>query len=405
MRTLPVDLVETRRVRLPMRKDFRWNGLERPLGEVLIVRVASGDHEGFGESVPLPDWGGASGSPYGETVSVDQAVIHEQIAPFVLGRDAVALPEILSAARRGIIGYPYALAALDIALHDLVARAVGVPAHLLLGGLRNHSVPIAHMIGLMPQTAALKEASRSLEEGCRAFQVKGGPDAGRDVALVQSLRQLCGSGVTLRVDANCGYGSPKKALDVVKALGDAGADMVEQPVGGRGELGIVSRGSPLLIMADEDCWSPKDAVALAANGFADAISVYVAKSGGMAAASAVATVAAAAGLPHDLNGSLETGIGNAASLHVAAASGAEVLASVLPISAPASMEPTKVFGRYFSDDLVESPMKLVDGSIEVPDTPGLGFTVDRDKLDHYTADRRESRLGARRGEQTEAGDQ
>ncbi len=401
MTRLPIELVETRRVQLPTRTDFRWNGLERPLGEVLVVRVSSGEHEGFGESVPLPDWGGAYGSPYGETVSIDQVVIHEQLAPFILGRDATALGEVLASARRGIIGYPYALAALDIALHDMVGRAAGVPVHMLLGGRARHSVPVAHMIGLMPEGQALEEATRCLEEGCRAFQVKTGPDADRDVSLVRRLRELSGESVVLRVDANCGYGPPKRALDVVRALADAGADFVEQPVGGREELATVTRHSPLPIMADEDCWTPHDAVRLVADGVADIISIYVAKSGGIAGASTVARVAAAAGLPHDLNGSLETGIGNAASLQVAAASPAELLASVLPVSAPASTGATSTFGRYFTDDVIASPMRLVDGSLEVPDDPGLGFEVDRDKLDHYTLERRESPL--RSGVQAKVG--
>jgi L-alanine-DL-glutamate epimerase-like enolase superfamily enzyme len=142
------------------------------------------------------------------------------------------------------------------------------------------------------------------------------------------------------------------------------------------------------IVADESCWSPADALALAADHGADALSIYVAKAGGMRQAIAVAQIAAAAGMPHDLNGSLEAGIGNAASLQVAVASDASLLPCVLPINGPAGDLPTQTFGRYFTDDVVAAGMRLRDGAVIVSDGPGLGIDVDDEKLEALSVRRR-----------------
>lgn len=386
--SLIIDTVETFVVRIPTRSDFRWNGLERPLGEVFVVRVRSGELVGYGETVPLPDWGGPSGAPFGETPQIDELVVHELMAPHVVGGDGEVIGDLLDSAGASVIGYPYALGALDVALYDLLARSRGVPVYELLGGLHQSRIPIAHMIGLMSPESAEEEARAAVAEGCRAFQIKGGQDAQRDVDLVARLRAQLPDDVLLRLDANCGYGDAKSGARIVGDLAGAGVDLVEQPVGSFDALCRITESSPIPIVVDELCWSPSDALAVVSARAADAISVYVAKSAGLRGANDVARIAAAAGMPHDLNGSLEGGIGNAASLHVAAATQAKLLPSVIPINGPAHDLPTRVFGRYFVDDLITARMTVVDGAIELGNAPGLGFEVDEEKLDALTVSRR-----------------
>ena len=388
--SLPIESIETFVVRIATRADFRWNGLARPLGEVFVVRVTSGEHVGYGETVPLPDWGGPSGVPFGESPQIDEVVIHELVAPVILGRDAAEIGRRRAEIHAAILGYPYAIGALDIALHDLKARALGVPIYELLGGRRRDAVSIAHMIGLMSIDEALTEAEGALAEGCIAFQVKGGPDGDRDVELVGRLRELAGPDVALRLDANCGYGDWKRGLSTVRRLADAGATLVEQPVGGFDDLCRITELAPVAIVADELCWSPADALRLVERSAVDALSVYVAKAGGLSEAATVGRVAAAARLPHDLNGSLEAGIGNAASLQVALATEATLLPCVIPVNGPANDLPSKVLGRYFVDDVIADAFVLHDGCVRPSDEPGLGIEVDVDKLERFTISRRES---------------
>ncbi|MGH3261784.1 MAG: mandelate racemase/muconate lactonizing enzyme family protein, partial [Trebonia sp.] len=227
-----------------------------------------------------------------------------------------------------------------------------------------------------------------------AFQVKGGQDADRDVELIARLRELCGADICLRLDANCGYGDAKRGLEAVRRLADSGADFVEQPAADIESLTRITEQSPIPILADELCWSPGDALALTARRAVDGLSVYVAKAAGMGGAMAVTQIAAAAGLPHDLNGSLEAGIGNAASLHVAVASEAELLASVLPINGPAGDLPTAMLGRYFTDDVVAAGFEVSEGAVVVGRDPGLGIEVDDEKLERYAVARRASNAEA-----------
>jgi muconate cycloisomerase len=148
-------------------------------------------------------------------------------------------------------------------------------------------------------------------------------------------------------------------------------------------------------MADEACWTPTDALDLVGRRAVDALSVYVGKAGGLARAREVCAIARAADLPHDLNGALELGIGNAANWHLAVASPARLLPSVIPVNAPAGAFPTTTAGRYFEDDVVTAPWALSDGELRGPEGPGLGVEVDEEKVRHYCIQRLESRSDVR----------
>lgn len=384
-----VDRVETIVVRLPARSDFRWLSLSRPLGEFVLVRLSGDGVEGWGEVVGLRDWGDADGRRHGETPGTICSIVHEYLAPVLL-EGPIALGELAARLDAVVVGNPYAKALLDIALHDLVGRAAGVPAYALLGGLARDAVPVAHMLGLMPEDEALAEGWAAIEDGARALQVKGGGDIERDVRLIAALREALGADVFLRLDANGGYSGRARARRALAALAEAGADLVEQPLLGLANLEAAHADSPVSVMADEACWSPADALELVGRRAVDALSVYVGKAGGMARAREVCAIARAAGLPHDLNGALELGIGNAANLHVALSSPAELLPSVIPVNAPAGASPTRTAGRYFDDDVVAHAFAYRDGCLLASEEPGLGVEVDREKVEHYQVARQES---------------
>ena len=386
---ISIDRVETVVVRLPPRADFRWLSLSRPLGEFVLVRIEGSGVEGWGEVVGLRDWGDIDGRRHGETPTTISAIVHEYLAPALVGRP-FSLGELSSRLDEIVIGNPYAKALLDIAAHDLAGRAYGVPAYALLGGSARASVTVAHMLGLMPEDEAVAEGRAAIGDGVRALQVKGGQDVDRDVRLIRSLREAVGGDVLLRLDANGGYRSRTRAKRALAALADAGVDLVEQPLLGLAQLKEARRDSPVPVMADEACWTPADALALVQERAVDALSVYVGKAGGMARAREVCGIARAAGLPHDLNGALELGIGNAANLHVALASPAELLPCVIPVNAPEGANPTTTAGRYFTDDVVVEPFGYRDGALLQNQAPGLGVDVDLEKVAHYRVDGRET---------------
>jgi muconate cycloisomerase len=386
---LTIDRVETFVIRVPERADFRWLSLSRPLGEFVLARVEAGGISGWGEVVGLRDWGDADGRRHGETPSTITAIVHEQLAPGLYGRD-LGLGELAGAMDALVVGNPYAKALLDIAVHDLVGRACGVPVHTLLGGPARDSVMVAHMLGIMPLDETLAEARTAVEDGVLAFQVKGGADLGRDIAVVRALREEHGPDLWLRLDANTGYRGRAGARRALQQLSDAGADLVEQPLFGAAALAEARAHSPVPIMADEACWTPGDALDLVARRAVDAISVYVGKAGGLARAREICAIARAADLPHDLNGALELGIGNAANLHLAIASPAELLPCVVPVNAPAGSFSTVTAGRYFQDDVITEAWALDAGRLSAPPGPGLGVDVDEEKVRHYCIEHRET---------------
>lgn len=387
---ISIDRVETIVVRVPPRADFRWLSLSRPLGEFVLAHIEGEGVEGWGEVVGLRDWGDADGRRHGETPATISALVHEYLAPALTERP-FALGELSSRLDEIVIGNPYAKALLDIAAHDLAGRAYGVPAFALLGGSARASVPVAHMLGLMPEDEAVAEGQAAVTDGVGALQVKGGQDVDRDVRLVRSLREAVGDDVLLRLDANGGYRGRTQAKRALAALADAGVDLVEQPLLGLEELKEARRDSPVPVMADEACWTPGDALEFVGLRAVDALSVYVGKAGGMARAREVCGIARAAGLPHDLNGALELGIGNAANLHVALASPAELLPCVIPINAPEGAAPTTTAGRYFTDDVIVEPFAYRDGALLANDGPGLGVEVDMEKVAHYRVSGQETR--------------
>ncbi len=381
---MKIRSIEASAFALPKRRSFKWAGLNGELGGYVLVRVVSDDGLiGYGEATPLPDWGGDFGRRGGETTAGVIHLVNGVFAAALRGAD----PTAVTAARRTmdqlVTGNSYAKCAVDIALHDLWGKAVGLPVYRLLGGAVRDCVPVAHMVGLLGDADAIAEAVGAVADGVRALQIKGGVDAERDIRLMRALRTELGNGISLRIDANKGYGHPKNARCVVARLADAGANLIEQPVDGLAAMAEVTASASVPIVADESCWDVNDALELVQARAADCISIYLAKAGGFSGARAVAAVAAARYMACDVNGSLESAIGNAANLHFALANVAVSMASVIPISAPAGQHPYRIAGRYYEDDVIKAPFPVRDGALLPLDRPGLGIDVDEARLARY----------------------
>lgn len=385
---MKIKTIEAFPIRLPARRDFKWAGLRENLGGFVVVRLETEDGViGWGEATPLPDWGGAAGRRGGETQATVCAMIRDVLAPVVLGLDVSDVTAARLAMDRAAIGNSYAKVAVDIALHDAWGKTVGQPIYRLLGGKVRDVVPFAHMVGLMSHEDAMEEALGALADGCTALQIKGGVDAERDIALITELRREAGAGAFLRVDANQGYRTARNAIDILARLRDAGADACEQPGANLTAMAEITRRGALPVMADESCWDAVDAMDVVAAGAADWISIYLAKAGGFVGARKVDAIAHTMNIRTDVNGSIESAIGNAANVHFALAAPSVTLPCVIPVSAPSGTHPCKVAGNYYTDDILTEPMQVQNGAILPLDKPGLGIEIDEGKLEHYRQDR------------------
>ncbi len=136
----------------------------------MLVRVTTDDGVvGYGEATPLPDWGGDFGGARAKRSATVISLINRG---FRARRSAGADPTNVTAARRLmdrlVVGNNYAKCAVDIALHDLWGKSVGLPIYRLLGGAVRDSVPIAHMVGLMHEDHALEEGVAAVADGVQA---------------------------------------------------------------------------------------------------------------------------------------------------------------------------------------------------------------------------------------------
>jgi muconate cycloisomerase len=379
-----INAIETIPIRLPTRRVHQWANLTTSIGVYVIIKLHTDEGlVGLGEAPVLKDWGGDHGKYFGETPQTTMHVIKDLLAPALAGQDPGRFELIHMLMDKAVKGYPYAKAAIDMALYDVTGKAMKVPAYQLMGGCFRERISIAHSLGLMEIDKAVEEALQAKSEGVKTIKLKGGVDAKRDVELVRRMRDALGPDVKICVDANQGYPTPKTAVQITKAMADYDLLYMEQPVEGIDQMAEVARRVDTPIMADESAWTPQDVMEIVQKKAADMISIYTTKPGGVFKAKKVAAVAEAAGLKCNVNGSVETGVGNAANIHLAASTGVVTLACVVPVSTPKGAGKKGIAGIYYQDDIIKEAFEFSDGDIVVSSKPGLGIELDEDKLKHY----------------------
>jgi len=381
----PIAAVELVHVALPTRREHKWTGLTEPIGGYVLVKMTdAAGLAGWGEAPALKDWGGEFGRYFGESPGTTLHVITQYLAPAIKGCAPGEIVDLHARMDRAIKGFPYAKAAVEFAAYDLAGRQSGLPVHRLLGGAVRRQIPVTHSIGLIGFEEAEREVAQVAREGIRTIKIKVGVDPDRDVEMVRRVRETVGSGVALCVDANMGYRTPGEAIRTLRRMERFDLIYFEQPVEGIEKLAEVARAIDVPVMADESAWNAHDVIQIVEKRAAQIVSIYTTKPGGLYRAMEVAAVARAAGIICNVNGSVETGVGNLANLQLAAAAQPVVLSCVVPVSMPAEAQSGNIAGIYYKDDLIAAPMRLTDGAIEMPTGVGMGIAVDEAKVRRYT---------------------
>jgi muconate cycloisomerase len=379
-----IRTIETFVVRLPTRRVHQWTGLTEPIGRYLLVKMTDdAGRVGWGEAPALKDWGGEFGRYFGESVAIANLIISSYLLPAVAGLELGNVVDLHAKMDACIKGYPYSKAAVEFAYLDLTGKWMGVPVHTLLGGKLRDRVLVTHSIGLISIEEAATEAAKVASEGIKTIKVKIGIDPDRDVKIVGEVRAAAGAGVEICVDANEGYKTPGEAIQVIRRMEKYGLKYVEQPVMGIERIAEVACAIDAPVMADESAWNAHDVIQIIEKRAAQIVSIYTTKPGGLYRAMEVAAVCRAAGIICNVNGSVETGVGNLANVHLAASAAAVTLSNVVPVSTPASQQNGQVGGIYYRDDLLTEGLSLVDGAIQVPTGPGMGIAIDEAKLEKY----------------------
>jgi O-succinylbenzoate synthase len=359
---MKIDAVELRRVHVPLVEPFRTSFGTQHHRDILLVHVIGTDSEGWGECVAL-------GEPLYSAEYVDgaQDVIRSHLLPRLLIGDEVAAVDVAETLRP-VRGHPMAKAALEMAILDAELRAQEISFGEFLGAVRGE-VDCGVSVGIHPTAGELlATVERHLAEGYLRIKLKVEP--GHDAAPVRAVRDRFGD-IPLQVDANAAYGV--QHMQALAALDEFGLLLIEQPfpeedLPAHAELAKRVR-TPICL--DESVTSARVAEAAIALGACSVVNVKAGRVGGYLEARRVHDVCAAHGVPVWCGGMLETGLGRAANV---------ALAALPNFTLPGD---TSASGRYYEEDITE-PFVLVDGRLAVPTGPGLGVTPLPDVLDRVT---------------------
>lgn len=353
---MKLDAVELRRLSIPLVAPFRTSFGTETDKDVLLVRVTNADGvEGWGECVAMSE-------PTYSSEYVDGAhhVMRTHLLPRLLAHPDVAASDI-SELLAPVKGHRMAKAAIEMAVLDAELRSDGVSFAQHLGATRTE-VDAGVSVGIAPSIAELLDAvAKHLDEGYRRIKLKIEP--GWDIEPVAAVRERFGDAtlVPLQVDANTAYQRSDARhlaqLDAFDLL------LIEQPLDERDLYGHAELARQLRtpICLDESIESARDAETAIELGACAVVNIKAGRVGGYLEARRVHDVCAARGIPAWCGGMLETGIGRAANVALAALPG-----FTLPGDTSAS-------ARYFARDITE-PFVLVDGRLRVPSGPGLGVT-------------------------------
>ena len=364
-----IDAVELRRIELPLVTPFQTSFGTWAERDILLVRVIAagpdGEVDGWGECVA-----GSDPLYSSEYTAACEDVTRRHLLPRLLSAGVRHAADV-APALQAVQGHRMAKAAVEAAILDAELRAAGRSMAEHLGAARDR-VPVGVSIGILPTIDDLVEtAGVHLAEGYARIKVKIKP--GWDVEPVRALRAAHGPDFGLQVDANAAY--LPADTDHLRRLDEFDLLLIEQPFPEERLVDNVDLVAALRtpVCLDETIVSEAVAVDAIRLGAADVINIKPGRVGGHLAGRAVHDHCVEAGIPVWHGGMLETGIGRAANLALAALPG-----FTLPGDISAS-------SRYWHRDIVREPAVLeADGTMRVPHGPGIGVTVDLDVLAEVT---------------------
>lgn len=296
----------------------------------------------------------------GETPESVLARFAEVVEPALRGEDPLLRTRLLESLEEPLRSDPSAMAAVDIALHDLGGKRAGLPLWLLLGGYRE-TIPTSVTIGILPVEDAVTEARARVAQGFRALKIKGGRSLDEDIERVFRIREAVGPHVELRFDANQGF-TLEDSFRFVERTRSANLEILEQPTSRHEphQLAEVSRLTTVPVMADESLLGLRDAFRIASGGMADMVNVKLMKVGGIAQARHVNSVARAAGLEVMVGCMDESALSIAAGLHFALSR-----SNVLYADLDGHLD--------LQDDPAAGAVILENGELRPTGAPGLGL--------------------------------
>jgi L-alanine-DL-glutamate epimerase-like enolase superfamily enzyme len=374
---MKIRRLETIPIRVPIKPELAirsGRGGSHSVSPFLLVKLhADNGLVGLGEVSCTPRWSG-------EDQVTAAHFINTYFAPLLVNESLTEVADIEQLTTKyefPVANNHFTKAGVEMALWDLLGKALNKPVYELLGGQVREFVRIKWSVsGAEPEKAAAI-ARGAIERGFTAMKVKVGLGPDADVERARAVREAIGPHIKLGVDANGGWPTPDIAADAIRRICDvAQIAFAEQPVwaGDHEEMAAVRRQVSVPIIADESLYTLADARALVRTKACDVFSVYVGKAGGIGPAKAIADFAVAHGIQCTIGSNLELGVGSAAMLHLGCAH-----RGITPDDYPCDI----IGPFYYEDDILQQPLALAGGRAVPTDMPGLGVVLDDAKVEKY----------------------
>ena len=299
----------------------------------------------------------------GETQNTCFAVAKD-LAKILKGKDPNDIPARMNEIHAHIAFNSTIKSAFDMALHDLAAKAKGIPLYQFLGG-KKKTIETDLTIGIGTPSHMAQTALSFIQKGVKTLKVKLGKNGEEDVERIRLIREAIGFDIALRIDANQGWDYPT-AVKTLQALGKYHIQFCEQPIHHHYDslLPALRKASSIQIMADESVFNHHDALRLLEAEAVDSINVKLSKSGGLLEGMRIADVAERFGIPCMMGGMLESRLGLTAMVHLAMAKDSFKFYDL----------DTCLLGQL--EDPVQGGVKYRGYILELSDEPGMAADID-----------------------------
>ena len=367
---MKIERIEVLPVRLPLKALSRLSrGVPRTMEEgkrVILVKMTADDGTvGWGEAGPSRRWSA-------ETTHSCYTTIKEYLAPVLLGRDPFDIAGLHAAMNTELApgldpGQPIAKAAIDLAVHDLVCRRLGIPLQDWFGAKGSDRIELSYLVSAPDVAGVEAQVADGLAEGYRAFKVKVGHEPGLDIERARAVLALAKGG-TVWVDANQGY-TLSEALRAARGFEALGIELFEQPIP-MGEFYGMKKllsATSMTIALDEAAMGLPVVIELIRREAVEGLVIKVNKVGGLYYARQLCDLARSAGLGLIGSGLMDAPIGFSASVHLFAA---------YELDYPCDLNGPQVI----AEDYLKSPVPMEGKFALVPKGPGLGIDIDEAKV-------------------------